>query len=369
MKNKINIAIILHNTKHANELKEILKKFSVDLYSTVKSFSNSQHYDVVIVHESFLEMLDNNKLQDSKVIVFADTAEKISDIFLKLNRIQIFTIITLPLKSEKVLSYIEKANIELLDNKKNNVSSGGKTVVVTSFSNGAGKSLISYNLSAKTAQFFKDGSICLVDMNTPFSISRSLLSIEDTYNWDSIRPILQENSISSQKVQNILYTTKYQFSLLSGPSSYENNKQLSLKEFTNLTTSLKNIFKLSIIDWHTVNNKDDFSYLNIADKIIVVLDLTSISILQSIRSLAYIKEYQPEILTKSVFIFNGIDEKNGKTAELVSSKLHIDPFAVIDEDKEAIDTIMENGELFQDKNLLIDSQIYSMAEKLIKELY
>jgi hypothetical protein len=97
--------------------------------------------------------------------------------------------------------------------------------------------------------------------------------------------------------------------------------------------------------------------------------MKSLSILQTIRTLSYIRASEPDILNNMKFVFNGIDPENGKTVELVQSKLGIEPFGIIDRDNEAVDKITENGELFNDKSLLIDAQIYNLAEKVIKELF
>ena len=129
------------------------------------------------------------------------------------------------------------------------------------------------------------------------------------------------------------------------------------------------LYRASIVDWHTITLKEDFAYIAQADLVLVVVDMTSNSILQTMRGISYMRENEPELLSKVKFIFNRVDEKHGKTPELVETKLEIQPFCIIDEDSEAVNMILENGELLNDKSLLIDSQLYNLAEKIVKTIF
>lgn len=372
MNKQINAAIVIHRLKESTVLKTELEKNNIVLttFNSLNGLKNTGFYDVIMLHESFVKEVDNELFQDSQLLILTES-KNISDVFLQVKDLQVYTVLSWPCDVKELKNYINQAYNHLIKNKTDKASKAtkGKTIAITSFANGSGKSLIAYNLASKLATFLQSDSVCLVDMNLPFSAARALLNIQDNYNWHSIRPILKEGEPSKQKIQNIMYTTKYNFSLLSGPTDFETNTQLSLKEITNLQKGLKEIYQATVVDYHTVLTKEDFEYIRNTDVTLAIIDLKSLSILQSIRTIHYIRENEPEIINKMRFIFNGIDSANGKTAELVQAKLGIEPFAVIDRDNEAVEKIIENGELFADKSLLIDSQIYNLAEKVIKELF
>jgi Flp pilus assembly CpaE family ATPase len=224
-------------------------------------------------------------------------------------------------------------------------------------------------LAAKLAQFFPDNSVCLVDMNKPMSIGRAMLNIEDTYSWLTLQPLLQEGSVSKQKIANIVYLTKYRFSLLSGPTTLGTKQSLTLKEFKNLDSSLKKIFKVVIYDFHTIENKETISYLSQSDMLLIVADATSASMLQMIRGISFMREENLDLLHSFRYILNKIDEQHGKSADLIASRLEITPFGVIDNDPEAVSTYIENGQLFEDKTLLLNRQLYTLAEAVVRELF
>lgn len=372
MKNKINVAYIGTLTNQSEYEKAFHgKDMSMTVFKNIKEMSESRFFDVIIVHESLISSLEKKLFHESQIIIVSQSEKNIAEIYPKVKTLPVFTILKLPVIPDTMIHYIDRAYEELLSNKKKTAQNEavGKSIIVTSFSNGSGKSLLAYNLAAKLSHFFQPEMVALADLNMPFSVVRAMLNMEDNYNWHSIRPVLQDGVPTKQNIQNMLYSTQYGFSLLSGPSDYDTNRTLSQKEFHNLVKGLNNLFKASVIDWHTLFVKEDFESLRSTDIVLGVIEMTSCGVLQAARGIPYVREQYPELFSKMKFVLNRVDVSEGRAPELVQSKLQIEPFAIIDEDRDAVKAYPENGRLFSDKSLLIDSQLYTIAEKLIKELF
>lgn len=373
MNKQIKAAIIIRDSKQAELIKDEVIKLGIDLTnaSTPEKLANTEYFDVVLVHENELSRFDRERFPESEVILLTENKNKIAELFPRIKDQQIFTILSWPCSAAEVVSYLNKAYEALIARKKNNAQTEakGKSIVVTSFSNGVGKTVVAYNLTNKLTQFLPAENVALIDMNVPFSNARALLNLQDNYTWQSIKPILQEGTASKQKIQNVTYLTKYGFTLLSGPSDYASATPLVKKEFQNLETSMRAIYGATVIDWHTIAGKTDLEFLSDTDLVLVVIDMNSNSVLQAMRALTYIRDNNSELMHKMRFVLNRIDQGNGKTAELVASKLELKVFGIVDNDPDAINAITENGELFADKQLLIDTQYFTLAEAVVKELY
>lgn len=373
MDKKIQIAFVISNKHNINEVASKLTSLTttVDVFDSVGGLMNTSFYEVIILHEAYLNSFKRELFPNSALIIVADNVNGISDLIPKIENSRVHTIITMPLEVKSLQKHINDSLEAMISNKTAQAvkSEEGKSVFITSFSNGAGKSLLSYNLASKMAQFFPDNSVCLVDMNQPLSIGRAMLNIEDAYSWQTLQPLLQEGTVTNQKIANIVYLTKHRFSLLSGPTNFEKNQALSLKEFKNLDSSLKKIFKVVIYDYHTIQGAETISYVNQCDVPVIVADATSISMLQLLRGMTYLRENDIDLVNKLRFIINRVDEKQGKSADLIAARLEIIPFGTIDEDSEAVSKYMENGQLFEVKSLLLDRQLYTIAEAMVRELF
>jgi len=373
MEKNIQIAFVISRKHNITSLVNTLvsKGNIVDIFEDLTSLVNTTFYDVILVHEAFLQSFKREQFSNSAVIVISDNATRISELFPKVTNKQIHTIISLPINESMVINHIYEATKALISDKtiKASVSEEGKSVIVSSFSNGSGKSLISYNLAAKLAQFFPDNTVCLVDMNQPLSISKAMLNIEDTYSWQTLQPLLQEGTVDKQKIANIVYLTKYRYSLLSGPTSLQKNQQLTLKEFKNLNNSLKKIFKVVIYDFHTVDSEVALQYISYVDMPLMTIDLTAISMLQTVRGISMVRENNSDLSNTMRYIVNRVDNSLGKSSDLVASRLEIVPFAEVDNDPEAVNTYIQNGLLFEDKTLLLDKQLFTLAESIVRELF
>ncbi len=372
MKQNLSVAIVGTVKGFADVYKKVnAESFTVAEFKNVKELSNTGYYDAILLAETEIVSYKPEQFPNSALLVVTDSPSKGSELFPKIKSIHAYTIVALPVSAKKLEEYLNEAHSSFIQSKSQGAAKAevGKSVLVTSFSNGSGKSLLSYNLAAKLASFFPENSVSLVDMNYPLSVSKAMLNIEDQYSWQILKPVLQEGIVDKQKIANIIYLTKYRFSLLSGPVDLSKNQPLSIKEFGNLDTSLKNIFKSVIYDFRTVSTDKDLSYFALADMVIIVVELSSVSILQTIRGLQHLRNNTPDLLEKVRFIVNKVDERKGKSAELVSSRLEMEPFGVIDNDPDAVDAFTEIGQLFEDKTLLVDKQLYTLAEKLVKELF
>ncbi len=372
MKQKLTVAVV-GTIKGFSDVYQHLdtESFSVSEFKSVKELANTGFYDVILLSETEITGYKPEQFPNSAVLVVTDSPAKVTELFPRIKKIHAYTVVALPVSGKKLEEYINKAHDSLILNKSQTAANAetGKSILVTSFSNGCGKSLIAYNLAAKLASFFQENAVSLVDMNYPLSVSKAMLNIEDQYSWQILKPVLQEGTVDKQKIANIIYLTKYRFSLLSGPVDFTKNQPLSTKEFGNLDKSLKNIFKSVVFDFRTVSTEKDLEYLEMVDSVLVIVELSSVSILQTIRGLQYIRDNAPELLEKIKFVVNKVDDGKGKSAELVSSRLEIEPFGLIDNDPEAVNVFIENGQLFEDKTLLVDKQMYTIAESLVKELY
>lgn len=368
--NKKKIAFIINKKQDISSVINTLmnKNFIVDVFSKSDDIENSTYYDVIFVHESFLETFKRNQFSNSAVIILTNDISRISELFPKITNKNIHTIIPLPINDSKVMRYIEEAIQSLISKKtRQSNSSEGKSIIISSFGNGSGKSLVAYNLAAKLAQFYPDNTVCLVDMNKPLSISKAMLNIDDAFSWQTLQPLLQEGTVDKQKIANSVYLTKYRFSVLSGPTDLNRNDPLSLKEFINLETSLKKIFKVVIYDFYTIENEQSFDIIDKANIPLMILDLNSVTMLQTIRGIQFLKDRNHPVLEKLLYVVNRIDDAKGRSADIVSSRLGIDTFGIIDNDPDAVISTIQNGQLFEDKTLLVDKQLFTLSESLIKE--
>ncbi|MCX7996423.1 MAG: hypothetical protein N2691_01525 [Patescibacteria group bacterium] len=340
-------------------------------YRDLDSLGNTMYHDVLLVHESFASSFKKELYPNSAVVLLLDDGNRIADVYPKAEAMGAFTILTAPFLPDRLVDTIRKAYDAMLQKKKQLAehADSGKVVAVTSFSNGSGKSLLAYNLSRKLTTFFPDQAVSLIDMNRPFGIGKALLGVEGKHSWDSLRAVLTEGSVSPQKVTNITYATGDGFAYIAGPTEYSTNTPLSGKQFRNLADSLQPVYRVSILDLPTMTSVEDISRLQSVDRILITIDVTSTSVLESMYGLRELRTAYPEVYGQSRFVLNRVDESAGRAAELVASRLEVDPYGVIDEDTEAVRSVLEQGRLFDDRTLLVDSQIYGIAERLVKELF
>lgn len=336
-----------------------------------EDLQNTRFYDVILVHETLLERFDRSLYPNTSLIVLADVDTNITALYPKVQPYGAYTILSLPLTSSRAVTAIREAYAAFIADKQKKAQTGekGTHIAVMSFANGTGKSMVAYNLAHKISSFFPDNAISLIDMNRPFGIAKAVLQIEERYSWDTIRPVLREGIVGHSKVANIMYATPYRFSLLAGPTEYTHAAPLSPNEYGNLLQSITQLFRISIIDHAAVENEQDLERLVQADTILCVIDARSTTILHTARGMAFLKSHAPELLNKMKFILNRVDEKKGKSTELIASRLQISPYVSIDDDPDAIQEYLETGRLFDDKTLLIDSQLYDLAERLMKDLF
>lgn len=343
--------------------------FSV--YHSVQELENTEYHDVIFLHESFLTSFDRTKFANSSLVIIAEKLEHIPELYPKVGTMNVFTIISMPLEPQQAVQYARNAYTALIQAKKQalHAMEGSKKVIITSFANGTGKSLIAYNLAHKLSSFFPENSVSLIDMNSPFSMGKATLNIEERYSWNTLRPVLKEGKAGVSKIANIVYKTPYTFSFLAGPTDYSENKPLSTKEFGNLLESMEPLFRSIIVDMHTCATETDIAYLDNADVILVVVDMNAASVLQTKRGMEYITRHAPQLLDKMRFVVNKVDPEKGRTAELLATRIQVETYTVVDNDPDAVMHYMEQGKLLDDKTLLLDAQMYELAEKIVRDVF
>lgn len=368
----IRAAIVAAKNQIPAECIQLAERHNIVLapFTSIDELKNSEYFDVVLLQEVFLPDLRRMPKVTSSLIFLANQTTSITDLLPRIADISYYTVLQLPCSAEDIVEQIRKGFEEAREQKISVVNNlkQGKTIAVTSFANGVGKTMVAYNLAHKLALFLPDDAVCLTDMNVPLSAAKAMINIEETYSWNTIRPILKEGVVSASKIQNIVYPTSYRFQLLGGPTTYTENAPLSDREYQNLTESLANVYTASLIDMPTISQSTALKRLESVDTILIVLDATGNGILQTKRGLAMMQESAPELLEKTRFVMNRVDGAQGKTAELIASRFGIEVFAAFDNDPEAVSTVIDVGKLFQDKTLLLDAQFYQAAEKLIRSI-
>ena len=103
--------------------------------------------------------------------------------------------------------------------------------------------------------------------------------------------------------------------------------------------------------------------------IVIVVDMSSNAILQTKRGIKEMQMNYPQLLPKLRYVVNKVDAQIGKSVPLVSDRLDIECFGQIDSDPEAINHVIENGKLFDNKEMLLDQQMYDLAESIMRDSY
>ncbi len=373
MEKQIQAAVLLPAKHTIESMVQELQQLGITItrIHRPEDLQNTRFYDVLLVHETLLERFDRSLYPNTSLIVLADVDTNITALYPKVQPFGAYTILSLPLTTSRAVTAIREAYAAFIAHKQQKAQSGdtGTTIAVTSFANGTGKSMVAYNLAHKISSFFPDNAVSLIDMNRPFGVAKALLQIDERYSWDTIRPVLREGTVGHSKVANIMYATPYRFSLLAGPTEYTHAAPLSPKEYGNLLRSVQQLYKITIIDHAAVWDIADIAQLEQADTVLCVIDARSTTILQTARGFAYLKAHAPELLEKMKFVINRVEESKGKSSELIASRLQVSPYVSIDEDSDALQEYLETGRLFDDKTLLIDSQLYDLAERLMKDLF
>jgi Flp pilus assembly CpaE family ATPase len=369
----IHCGLLIAKSHVTAELLEGMQKngVAVTVFHTLSELESATFQDVIAVHESYLGSLDRRRFAQSALIVLCSDMSRVPALFPKLEELSAFTVLPFPSTPATFAEYVRKAYDALVAGKRKQAEHAetGRFIAVTSFANGTGKTLLAYNLAAKLGSFFPDNSVCLVDMNDPFSMGKAMLGIDEQFSWNTLRPILKEGTVGAQRLANIVYRTKHRFDFMGGPTDYETNEELTVIEWKRLAESLREVSRISIIDMPCIRSEKDLQKVSKADQVLIVVDASSAGILHTFRGVQIMRERYPELMDSCMFILNKADERSGRTSAIVSSRLGLSFSGVIDEDGEAVRSFTENGKLFDDPGLLVDKQLYDIAELVLKRLF
>ena len=332
--------------------------------------SDIGYCDVILVADEFLTAWDRSKWSNSAVVVVVcEKEEHLKEIYPQAVTLGVHTIINWPLGKQELGKVITQAYQNLLAGKKTQASEegDGKVVMVTSFSNGSGKSIISYNLGLQLGKYVPDGGVCLVDLNSPLGRGKVMLNVDTTYSWATIRPLLADGNLEESKLMSVLTVSPYKFPFLAGPESYTSNEKINKKEFENLGKCCRRIFKITVFDSFTISERGDLDYFKYADLVIVVVSMESGSVFNTIKGMEMLRE-RTDLQEKVVVVANRVDEKHGRGVEVLGNRFG-ELLGKLVEDSDAMREYADQGKLFTDKNLMVTAQIGEMAEKVLKKLF
>lgn len=369
----ISVALLVHNARPVTDWNTMLSPTEITLsrYQSVAELENTGHYDVIVIHYNLLQTFNPEQYRNSSIIILADRLDSIPELLPRLTGISYHTILTPQIEARDLIATIRAARESVVASKRKAAGSvdEGKSVAVTSFANGTGKSTIAYNLAGKLTGFIDKQSICIVDLNRPLSQSRAFLNVEPGFGWHTILPLLTEGTVPSSKIANVVSTTPQGFSLLSGPVDAGEEAELTGVQLAHLVASLRKVFTICIFDMPVSVGYDGIKSLEEADLPLVIVDTRASGISASKKYIEYSAQEVQDVHDNLRYIINGIDDSSGRTAEVIAPRLGVDPFAVVDYDYDAVRHFNDQGKLFDDKSLILDRQFYIIAEKVMRELF
>lgn len=239
-----------------------------------------------------------------------------------------------------------------------------KSILVTSFKPGTGKSFIAMHLAMLLGQ--KSTSLYL-DLSVPFGYLTSWLSIENSLKLDTISPLLTNpDSKTAKRIENAILETNQGFDAILGTNSMDFSG-LDYTQNTNLLANITN-YEYIVQDHKTILNKDDLKLLNEFDKVIVVLEPDPTCIYNTYQFLKFIREnagkdgfVKSEILSKFLFVFNKLDDTCKVKIKDVEKELNIKICGKIVSDKEAIDSFSSKFKPIDDKDLIIYEDLMNLT--------
>mgnify|MGYP001566716594 CR=1 FL=1 len=329
---------------------------------------NVGYCDIILVGDEFLKHWDRSKWSNSAVVVVCEKEERLKEVYPQAVSIGVHTIVHWPLGKQELERIIKQAYQNLLAGKKTQAGAEGegKVVMVTSFSNGSGKSIISYNLTLQLTKYIPEGGVCLVDLNSPLGRGKVMLNVDTAYSWATIRPLLTEGNLEESKLMSVLTVSPYKFPFLAGPESYISNEKINKKEFENLGKGCRRIFKITVFDSFTISERGDLDYFKYADLVIVVASMESGSVFNTMKGMETVRE--TGLQEKVAVIANRVDEKHGRGVGALGDRFG-ELLGKLVEDNDAMREYADHGKLFTDKNLMVTAQIGEIAEKVLKKLF
>lgn len=349
-------------------------KSGIDLhvYKSVNNITETERIDVYVFGSAQLKNISETTVTGSALIVLQENKEDIQSMYRRAVELSAFTILQLPVDGNTLAKTISSAYDNLLKRKadEGQTRQTGKAIGVISFKNGIGKSMIAYNLANRLGRYFPGNEVCLSDFNLPFSVNKAVIDTDSKFSWDTIRPLLKEaGALTKSRLFSILKTTQFNFSLLGGPDNFKSNTPLNSGEMNHLVTAMKDNFTVTLLDLPTITNEKDIRGLSSLDKILIVVGTDSASIINTKFGIDFLRENNPEILDKCIFVLNRKDIKKDRTQQVLAPRLGVDFIAGVEDDPEAVDSYLNQGKLFDDKSLVITNDLNQLGEAVFKLLF
>ncbi len=367
----LKIALVLPKRDQKTVITEIQDDSVVFLPCTsIEHALQQSMIDLIIIHQSYQESLVGLEHGTIPIVLACPADADMTKIYPSARQLPIMTILMLPLTIASIQELKKLRDLQQKDQTDKWLASGhtGATWAVTSFSAGSGVSLISYNVAQKLASLYTSGdAVGLVDLNSPFGVSRAMIGTQEEYSWDTLRPVLKEGTLTRSHLLNVMYQTPYRFHLLPGPTDFETNDRLKSVELQRLSATAPELYQMTIFDMPTISTKQMLDDLEHFDHILVIVDASAIGVLQTSRALQYLRADRPEIAEKLLFVVNRADESRGRSPEIIADRLGVTLVGTVDEDTDAVQACFDAGKLIQDDSLLLDLQFHQLAQAIIQQ--
>lgn len=357
--------------KESDALTALLQSQGIELEVAGYTPLSYHSFDVAVVHE---EMIKNGTSPPGvrNLIVLFDAKSSPNTVYQKARANAAAAALEFPFGAYRLTSLIQEVYQEGLRQKSAEAAQirEGKTIAVSSFKPGVGKSVIAYNLAAGLGHFVDPTSIVLVDLNEPLPASRALLDMDPEVGWDTIAPLLADGQIIDRgKLRSVTRTTPYGFQLLSRNTSSADEASLTPGELEVLLTSQKAHSPLTIFDMPSSPTLASNQRLEGFDQVVFIATPASACVANLSRAIPYIREHHETLFKRSIFVLNQYERRHEKMKKVLEERLDVQIFCTLIDDPQAVETFTSQGKLFDDKSLIITRDLAQLAHDLFKKVF
>ena len=239
-------------------------------------------------------------------------------IFRDLKRIGIADYLILPIQEEDIRNAISDTLLTPMANVEDNTATLVKPfTVVVGARGGVGASTACVNLAWITANEFKK-KVCLIDFDLHNSSICVLLDVAQNAGLnDAVNEIDRLDDIF---LKRLLLQKEDNFSILTGHLGLEQEINLSGEAIRTLITLLRNNFDYMYADlpFSSLHTAFSQTILNLSDNVIIVTDLSLVSVQAVLRLKAFLTTYMPHLHCK--IIANNIFPNGGTISKAMFEK-------------------------------------------------